>query len=60
MVHITAAIGLALAFLLEIIFWSVAPAAAALVVGTLVLGAVIWALVLGVRRARIRGHDRLD
>lgn len=52
MIHVTAAIGLGLAFLLEIIFWSIAPIIAAVLVGLLVLGAIVWAVMRTRRRSR--------
>ncbi len=41
MIHITAAIGLGLAALIEAIFWSVAPSAVGVIAGAGLLGFVI-------------------
>ena len=42
MVHVTAAIGVGLAFLLKAMFWSVAPAVAAVLFGAGVFGLILW------------------
>lgn len=41
MIHVTAAIGLGLAALLEAIFWSVAPSAVGVIAGAGLLGLVV-------------------
>lgn len=48
MIHVTAAIGLGLAALLEAIFWSVAPSA----VGVIAVAGVILLVVLKLSRRR--------
>ncbi|TVV70073.1 LPXTG cell wall anchor domain-containing protein [Sphingomonas solaris] len=50
MIHVTAAIGLGLAALLQAMFWSIAPSAALILGGVALLGLV--AVVLSRRRRR--------
>lgn len=55
MIHVTAAIGLGLAALMEAIFWSVAPSAAGVIAAG---GLVVLAILKLSRRRRGRGGRR--